>query len=438
MTDQTPSSETSPAASRLAPEVIVDWLVEEAPRLEAGAFIDGLGWRLRRAGMPLDRMMISLRMISPNLLAAGFVWRPFQPIGYFTYDYADRDKGFYEHSPFKVVHDTGEWLELDVAQTPDERFGIIPDLKEEEIRHYLVVPLWFTVGPPNSLSFATKAPQGFSDADKALIKRILPALANVLEIKRLRRTLDELLATYVGTGPAAQIMDGVVHRGEVVRIDAAMMMADLRGFTALSTRLPVEETADLLNRYYDAVVPAIVAEGGEVLKFIGDAVLAIFPAEPVGAPDACARALRAAEAAMATEIEPVVVDGEPHTIQFGIGLHFGEAVYGNVGSGNRLDFTAVGRDVNVLARISQLCSVLQRPLLASESFVGGLGEADGAFASLGGHSARGLSDPLYVFEPAAEAATAIVTEPNPVAAVSGERKDPPPETVVFPAAAGSA
>ncbi len=379
---------------------IVTWLVADAPRLEMGAFVDGLGWRLREAGMTLDRMMISLRMLSPNLLAAGITWRPYEPIRYFTFDYAERDSGMYERSPFKVVHDTNEWLELDVVETPDERFDIIPDLKEEGLRHYLVVPLWFTTGLPNSLSFASKAEAGFSDADRDLIRTILPALANVLEIKRLRRTLGELLATYVGPGPSSRIMDGVVHRGEVTRIDAAMLMADLRGFTALSTRLPVEETAELLNRFYDAVVPHIVAEGGEVLKFIGDAILAIFPAEPDGSRVAAQRALRAAEASIASEVAPVVVDGVPHSVHFGIGLHFGEAVYGNVGSGARLDFTAVGRDVNVLSRVSQLCSELSRPLLVSEAFVGALETPPQGFASLGGHVVRGLSDPLAVLEPA--------------------------------------
>lgn len=401
----------------MAPQEIVNWLVADAPRLEMGAFVDGLGWRMRRAGMPLDRLMISLRMLSPNLLAAGITWRPYDPIAYFSFDYADRDKGIYERSPFKVVHETNEWLELDLAVTPDDQFAIIPDLKKEGMCHYLVVPLWFSAGLPNSLSFATKDPAGFSKADRELVAAVIPALANVLEIKRLRRTLGELLATYVGRGPTAQIMEGVVHRGEVTRIDAAMLMADLRGFTALSTRLPVEETAELLNRYYDAVVPGIFAEGGEVLKFIGDAVLAIFPAEPAGARDACARALRAAEAAMATQIAPTIVDGVPLPVRFGIGLHFGEAVYGNVGSANRLDFTAVGRDVNVLSRISQLCSVLERPLLMSEEFVGALGTPKQGFASLGGHAARGLSDPLFVFEPATDDPGVASPGENPAPAV---------------------
>lgn len=398
MTDLPPHPAARPSAA-ISPRQIVDWLVADAPRLEMGAFVDGLGWRMRGAGVPLDRLMISLRMLSPNLLAAGITWRPYDPISYFSFDYADRDKGIYESSPFKVVHETNAWLELDLSKTPDERFAIIPDLKKEGMCHYLVVPMWFSAGLPNSLSFATKDPAGFSASDRELIRAILPALANVLEIKRLRRTLGELLSTYVGRGPAAQIMEGVVHRGEVTRIDAAMMMADLRGFTALSTRLPVEETAELLNRYYDAVVPGIFAEGGEVLKFIGDAVLAIFPAEAVGARDASARALRAAEAALAAEIAPTMVDGVAVPVLFGIGLHFGEAVYGNVGSANRLDFTAVGRDVNVLSRISQLCSVLQRPLLMSEEFVGALGSPGQGIVSLGGHSARGLSQPLHVFEP---------------------------------------
>ena len=106
--------------------------------------------------MPLDRLMISLRMLSPNLLAAGITWRPYDPIAYFSFDYADRDKGIYESSPFKVVHETNAWLELDLSKTPDERFAIIPDLKKEGMCHYLVVPMWFSAGLPNSLSFATK------------------------------------------------------------------------------------------------------------------------------------------------------------------------------------------------------------------------------------------------------------------------------------------
>ncbi|WP_334174573.1 adenylate/guanylate cyclase domain-containing protein [Pseudoxanthobacter sp.] len=375
---------------------IVAWLVSEARFLDPAVAIEGFAHRLRATGLPIDRITTSVRVLSPTILAVGTVWRPGHAITLSTYDYVERDEGLYERSPYYVVHQTGRPLRIDIGETPDDRFGIVPELKAEGIRAYWVEPLPFVDGVLNVITFATRDPAGFPAFFAGLLARVLPAFTAVMEVFSSHRVLRGLLAAYVGEGPARQIVSGTTHRGEVTRIRAAVLFADLRGFTALSTRMPPEETAELLNRYYDLIVPAMTDRGGNILKFIGDGVLAIFSDEEQGSAGSCANALAAAERALAAASAQDFGTDEP--IRFGLALHHGDVAYGNVGSGSRLDFTAVGRDVNVTARISGLCSVLERPLLVSTGFAALLPGRD--FVSRGWHTVRGLADPIEVLEPA--------------------------------------
>lgn len=386
-----------PIRTPAAAAAISDWLLTDGRDLVFTAMVDSFAWRLRAAGVPIDRMVVSLRVLSSSVLAVAVSWRPGEPLSFRTFDYVDRDSGFYQRSPFRVIQTTGKPLVIDLAETPDDAFGIVPELKADGYRHYAAVPLFFADGAVNAVTFASKDDEGFTPEAMAFIDRLMPALSAVLEIRTYHRVLREVLATYVGRGPAEQIVRGTVHRGEVTRIKAALMFGDLRGFTALSTKLRPEETADVLNRYFDILVPAVTAEGGEVLKFIGDGLLAIFEDGVEGGPaEACARALRAAEAALAAGVS-LEANGAP--VRFGIALHHGEVAYGNVGAIDRLDFTVVGRDVNVVSRLSGLCSILGKPLLVSDVFAGAV--ADTPFRTLGAHRVRGLDAPLDVFEPAA-------------------------------------
>lgn len=375
---------------------IIAWLVGEGRSLAFSALIDGFGWRLSAAGLPVDRFSVSVRVLSASVLAVTAVWRPRQPLEFRTFDYVDRDAGFYDRSPFKVVYETGQPLHVDLRTTPDDRFGIVPELKKEGFQHYHALPMNFADGVQNAVTLASKAPEGFSADHLALVEAVMPALAAVIEIRTYHRVLRELLATYVGRGPAEAIIGGTVFRGDVKTMRAALLFADLRGFTALSTRLPPEATAELLNRYYDVLVPAVTERGGDVLKFIGDGMLAVFEHADDGQ-DAAARALSAAEAALVNGIA-LSAGGEP--VRFGVALHHGEAVYGNVGALDRLDFTVVGRDVNEVARISSLCGQLGKPMLASRAFAGRMPER---FRPAGAHLVRGIAEPLPVFEPAAAA-----------------------------------
>lgn len=379
---------------------ISDWLIREGRFLVPTAMIESLGWRLRAAGLVVDRMSFSLRVLSANVLALAPMWRPNMPLELRTFDYVDRDAGYYDRSPFRAVRESGEPLALDLDVTPDEMFGIIPELKADGYRAYAVAPISFSDGNFNALTLASRDRDGLKDAIP-MLNAIDPALASVLEIFTGKRVLRELLSTYVGRGPANQIISGTTHRGEVTRIRAAILFADLRGFTAMTSALPPEATADILNRYYDLVVPEIAARGGELLKFIGDGILAVFEEDGGTAGDACQRALEAAQTALAS-VHSGALDDD--SIRFGIALHYGDAAYGNVGSGDRLDFTVVGRDVNVAARISALCSALGRPLLASAEFVA---QVAPAFQSCGAHQAHGLDELLEVFEPVETVAIAV-------------------------------
>ncbi|MBJ3774997.1 adenylate/guanylate cyclase domain-containing protein [Acuticoccus mangrovi] len=380
-------------------DVIRNWLLGDAITGELSTIVEGLGYRLLKYGVPVHRLTVNFGLINPSLLAAGLIWRPGRPIDFVRYDYANRDSGMYERSPFKLAEKEGRRISIDVAATPDDAFGVIPELKAEGLCHYAVFPLRNSVGTNMYLTIATRDAADFTPAQYDLLDALSPAIVAMLEIKTLRFTLRDVLGAYVGRAAAREIVQGTVHRGQVTAMRAAILVADLRRFTQLSTELPPEATADLINRYYDMVVPAIEAGGGEVLKFIGDAVLAVFPVNGNNDATATLAALDAARAALAANDGPFEVNGRELAITFGIALHIGEAVYGNVGSGNRLDFTVIGRDVNIAARIGTLCSRLGRNFLVSAA-VADIARAHGQpMTDAGAHAVRGLDRPLTVFVP---------------------------------------
>jgi adenylate cyclase len=205
-----------------------------------------------------------------------------------------------------------------------------------------------------------------SEMERIELRDLVPAFAPVLEVTAGRRIYAELLATYVGQDPCARIMAGAVQRGNVHHIKAAMLLADLRGFSRLTDELSEERIIELLNAFFDLVVPGIIGSGGDVLKYIGDAVIAIFPVTRDDPAQACESALAAAQTTLAA-LQALPPELQQH-IFIDIALHYGDAAYGNIGSGNRLDFTAVGRDINILSRLELLCKDVGRPLLMSGAF----------------------------------------------------------------------
>lgn len=200
-----------------------------------------------------------------------------------------------------------------------------------------------------------------------------------------------LLDTFVGPGPARRILAGHIRRGQMETLHTALMLCDMRGFTSLSNRLPGARMLELLDLYFDQVLPAVAGAGGEILKFMGDAVLAFFPGSPPEA--ACAAALHAAEEAC-TRLTAFAATDPP--LAATIALHYREVSYGNIGSGRRLDFTLIGPDVNLVSRIQAVGSRTDHPLLMSRRFAEMLPPDRTALA--GTYNLKGFAEPIDLYE----------------------------------------
>lgn len=374
---------------------LIGWLLGDARQIpDPNDILTGLCERLLAADFPVDRATSAIQVLHSETLGVARVWDRETGARVLTLDYSQDAEQVLAASPFRRAHEIGEWVSLWLPDTPDDAFAIVPDLKADGVQQYICVPVKFINGMENAFSFATRRTRGFSDEDLLLLRTIMPALGSLMEILALQRILGEVVRIYVGDEPRQRILAGDVHRGEVTHIESAILFADMRGFTALSMDLNAEEVTRLLNRYYDCVVPHVEAAGGEVLKFIGDGILAVFR-EGAGDEPTCVRSLTAARASLRAVDEANSTGTDDVRFEVGIGLHLGEAAYGNVGSGQRLDFTVIGRDVNIASRIADLCGKLDEPLLVSEMFLRELG-AEG-FRDLGSFDLKGVSQKQSVF-----------------------------------------
>lgn len=345
---------------------------------------------LQASGFPIDRLNSAIPTLYSVRRGLGRQWSP--ESGVMAIDYLWDNQAAYEASPYRQAHETRDWVRFRVDEVEDSAFGIVADLRAEGFTDYVCMPVFFRDGEAGGMTFATRRASGFSDEDLAVLRTIEGAGSTLMELNRAWILLNETLRMYVGDEPRARILSGQVRRGEVTHIRSAIVFADMRGFTALSQGMSGEETVALLNRYFDCVVPAIDAAGGEVLKYIGDGVLAIFRAERDGNA-ACEKALAAAR-----DIVARVEADEGRQFGIKVALHIGDVAYGNIGSGVRLDFTVVGRGVNLASRLADLCGHLDRPILVSADFAARLPSVD--FTEMGEHSLRGVAESQRVLAPA--------------------------------------
>lgn len=381
---------------------IVDWLLDGArPATRPEELLAGLCARLSEAaGLPLARVALFVNTLHPLLFGHGFFWTPGQAVRVGEAPLTQQaEDSFQKSAPLHVLR-TGEAIRRRIADPAGLRdFSILDELAAEGCTDYLIHPLTFSNGQIQAMSWTTRAPAGFTDAHLALLEALARPLARVVEIHALRRVATTLLDTYVGHQSGERILKGSIHCGDVERIEAVVMLLDLRGFTAFSNSRPAEAAIARVNAFFAGCVPAIEAEGGEVLKFTGDGLLAILPLQGRTRAAACAAALRAAAAiAVAVGRDHILADPP---LAYGIALHLGEVLYGNVGAGHRLDFTAMGPVVNKAARLEQLAGELGRTLLASAEFARHVGSG---LARLGRWPLKGFPEPETVYGLAAEAA----------------------------------
>ena len=370
-----------------------DWLVGEAHEIsDPNVFIESLSLRLRDAGVPIDQAVSAIEFRHAERAANARIWEFGSPAREQVYGH-DRGSEATGKRPLAEAHRLNEWIFSWLPDMPDDAYDIVAPLKAAGYTHHIAVPVVLPNGMRNGFTFATRAPQGFSDEDIAVLRSILPTLAALQEILALRRVMREVMRMYVGNEPHLRILSGDVRRGEVLRIRAAILFADMRDFTALTSHLSEEAATALVNEYYDCIVPPIDERRGEVLKFMGDGILAIFRAGEEADIEACSRAFAAARAGLLRVARRNAGIG----FQVGIALHFGNAAYGNVGSGARLDYTVIGRDVNLAARIADLCRNVGESLLLSNSFQSRLSEHE--LRNLGAFSLKGIDQAQTVFAP---------------------------------------
>jgi len=399
---------SAPGAPPLAAEVpetlaetarrLMDWLLGEGRFLtDNGELLGELCERLVAAGVPLDRASLHLRSLHPRYRGRVRIWRPGQPIEQQYLDHGMEKTATYLESPVRAVVQSHRRLEWRLDGSGALPFAILEELREEGYVHYVIAPVPYAAGPVNALSWATRRPGGFPPDALRLMDALLPAYATVIETKTLVRFVENLLSTYVGREPSQLILEGQVRRGDVRTITAAIMLIDLRDFTMLTDILSPPAVIRLLNEYFDCVFPPVRQQGGEIMEIMGDGVLAIFRHEPRGsATAACRAALDAAQQALAAIAERNRRRGSSGPLlQAGLALHYGTVSYGNIGSGDRLDFTVIGPDVNLTSRIEQFCRQLDRTLIMSEAFAERL---DQPVWEIGHYELRGFAKLHRLFE----------------------------------------
>lgn len=371
---------------------LFEWLVDGAPgATRSEDIVERVARGLVAAGVPVDLLYVFVATLHPTVLARQFRWEG-QLIETRNLTLAIQQTPAFQNSPIIVVTKTRTEVHgrLEAPLAPDD-FGVFHDLKEQGFTHYLCAPLPFVAGETHAFSLATRALGGFTEAHLAIVRRILRPLSRVAEIYALRRVATNLLSTYVGRNSGERILSGRITRGDVETLRAVIWFSDLRGFTSISARLGARAIIDLLNELFDCQVPAIEKHGGEVLKFIGDGLLGIFPFED-DIDKRAADALAAANDAFAALDVRNAASAEP--IRFGLALHAGEVAYGNIGGASRLDFTAIGPAVNVAARLEGLTGKLDRRVVVSSELAA---HVRVPLEDLGSFDLKGVPDPQHVF-----------------------------------------
>jgi len=374
------------------------WILGEGPHIDSHVeFFDELCWRLLGEGVSVRRATLNAGTLHPLIRGIGARWlRDLNVIEDFRILHGSEATDEYLHSPIRATIERGTPFRrrLD-AEIPE--YPLLEKLRKAGATEYFALALNRTFKTYPVVTWATDRPRGFSDADITALEDINPALAAIVETRVVRRISANLLDTYFGPEAGRRILAGQIRRAEGERLRAVVMMTDMRGFTALSDRLPGDEVITLLDDYFDALATPIQERNGEVLKFMGDGMLAIFPAADDD--DFSASSVRALEAATeGLERLDAVNNARRSTgrseLRTGIGLHLGEVIYGNVGTVGRLDFTVIGPAVNLASRLEELTKRLLRPMLFSADFAR---VCPRPLVSLGFQPVRGLIFPEEVF-----------------------------------------
>jgi adenylate cyclase len=384
---------------------IEDWLIEQGvlrPQFES--LIEEYCERLVSAGLPIWHAYFTSLTLHPTTATIGCLWRRDSGVERKSYTHDDSRLGGWEKYPLHFMFKNRINI-LRRQLTEPEAVLDFPQLEELKIQgatDYIGQLTEFGLnGVPDRetgflVSWSTDRSSGFSDADIAVLEYLQPRLALALQSRISHEIAVNLLDTYVGPNAGRRILAGEIERGKGRRIRAAIMLSDLGGFTEMTDRLPSEQVIAHLNDYFGIMATEVQKQRGEVLKFIGDGMLAVFDIEGSAPHKACCQAIHAAIGA-ANALAKHNQD-RPEKLNARMALHLGEVVYGNIGAADRLDFTVIGAAVNETARIEALCRALDKQILTSASFASSC--TCKPLISVGLHHLRGVSGPQELFTPA--------------------------------------
>ncbi len=399
----------------LAPRMeLMNWLVSQGlTGLPEPDLIRGFCERCRAGGLELSRGLAFIDTLHPIYEGRGFRWSDRESNESQTFEYtssADGDAARnWRRSVFHHMLEKGhdEFI-IDLGDCEQLDFSMIGDLAEKGHRHFLAFVHRFgdagTLGQMDCFYsyWATRRDDGFSQGEIAALRDLVPLLGLAIKSAQhvdIARTLGRV---YLGRDASAQVLSGRISRGVTERIKAVLWFSDLRGSTAISESIGPDEIIPFLNDYAQASIDAIHEAGGDVLKLIGDGVLAIFTGEDMAvARRAALQAEHRFRLNMAELNARRSAAGRPVTTAY-VGLHIGQVFYGNIGSEDRLDFTVVGPAVNEVSRIASMCNSVDREFLASSEFRGGLDPTGRRYlVSTGRYALRGIgrAQDLYTLDP---------------------------------------
>jgi adenylate cyclase len=377
---------------------IVDWLVAGAPPTKLpNEVLQQLCDRMIEAGFNIDRGAAFVMTLHPHILGRSFVWHRGEQVVIGQADISMTGTEEWRNSPVIEVMSSNRPIRAHLDQPQAKEYPVYKELREAGMTDYLCQPIEFINGERHVISWATKRRGGFTENDLAAFEAVRNPLARIAEVYALRRTAVNLLNTYVGHEAGTRILSGHIRRGDTESINAAIWLADLRGFTAFADTRPGTEVVALLNDFFECLVTAVHNHDGEVLKFMGDGLLAIFriTAEH-DETEVSHKAMAAAREARVRVIElneRRAAKGEP-PLHWGVALHCGEVLYGNIGGAARLDFTTIGPAVNMAARLEALSKRMGRTVMVSSAVAR---HCRPTVVPLGRHELRGFRETEEVF-----------------------------------------
>jgi adenylate cyclase len=381
---------------------LVDWIIGKGLSTDKiEDILQGVAERLVAVGYPLLRASITMPSIDPLQRGFAVAWSRSSGISVEVQGHDDAGEEMFRRSPvsYLLANDLryGRWKLPPEESAPC--YAMLKELADHGATDYLLKLTSYPGGTALAgvgFSLASEGLKGFSDKQIADLDIFLPALALACYRIAATRVATDMLAVYTGTRTSGRILSGQTQRGEGAAIYAAILLADLKNFTSLNENHPPDRIVAWLNEHFEAIGRPVEEDGGEILKFMGDSLLAIFPADMENPAEACRRALSAAQKALGANaaLNRRRADAVQPEILADIVLHVGEVFYGNVGAARRLDFTAIGKAVNEAARMEKLCDTVDRSLLASEAFVS---HFEAGFEKVGTFSLKGVARPAEIY-----------------------------------------